>query len=180
MGSGQVRHVQSSQVFRVRGTEDVFVFWFRQQGQHGSTNVGKVGDETVVHDGVPTEGERVVVDGRYPGAGGGADVGKQSRRRRVGADAVEVGVVGGGLRVLVHGGTHPFGRRDKVGAGVGVPSHAEAVDVEQSVAQSDLFTGGLFPGSVGEELRQVVVVDLFGEAVRRTDQDVFQETFLRR
>lgn len=177
--SGQVRHVQGSEVLRVRGALDVFVLWLGQQGEHDATDVRKVGDEAVVHDGVPAKGEGVVVDGGDRRPRRGADVRKHGRRRRVAAYAVEVGVVGRWLGVLVHGGPDAGGRADEVGPRGRVPCHAEAVDVEETVAQRDLFTRGLFAGGVREEFGQVVVVHLFGEAVFGRDQHVFEETFLR-
>lgn len=54
-----------------------------------------------------------------------------------------------------------------------VPCDAEAVDVEEAVAQRDFVFARLLPRHVREEFREVVVVDLFGETVVRRDQDVF-------
>ncbi len=177
---GQIRHVQCRQVFRVRGAVDVLVRGFLNQWEHGAADVGEVGDQAVVHDGVAAEGEGVIVDRGHGRARGGADVCEDGCRGRVGADGVEVGVVGGRLGVLVHDGPRAGRRGHEVRAGRSVPRHAEAVDVEQAVAQGDFLAGRLFAGSVGEEFREVVVVDLFGQAVLGRDEDVFQEAFLRR
>lgn len=162
---GQVRHVEGGQVLRVGGAVDVLVGRLLEQAQQGPADVGKVRDHAIVHDRVAAEDERVVVDGRHRRARRRADVRKQRRRRRVAADAVEVGVVGRRLAVLVH--RHPRALRvvHKVRPHVRVPRHAEAVDVEEPVAQRHFLRARLFARHVREELGEVVVVHLFREPV---------------
>lgn len=157
----QVRHVQCGEVLRVGGALDVLIGRLFNQVEHGPADVGEVGDQAVVHDGVAAKHERMVVDGGDRRARGGADVREQRRRRRVAADAVEVGVVVGRLAVLVHGRPCACDRFDKVASCRRVPHHPEPVDVEEPVAQRYLLRRRLLAWRVGEELGQVVVVHLF-------------------
>lgn len=112
-GSGQVGHVQGGEVFGVRGAVDVLVGGFLDQVEHRAADLGEVGDQTVVHDGVAAENEGVVVDCGHGSPGGGPDVGEDGGRGRVAADAVEVGVVGGRLAVLVDGWADAVDRGDE-------------------------------------------------------------------
>lgn len=54
--------------------------------------------------------------------------------------------------------------------GRGVPDHAEAVNVEETVASCDLGFGGGFGvdgGIVGEEFGQIMLVDLLAQGMSR-------------
>lgn len=195
-GCGQICHVQRGQVLRVGGAMDVLVRGLGEQLEQWAADVGEVGDDAVVHEGVAAEDERVVVDrGDRRGARGGADVGEDGRRRRVGADGVEVGVVHGrrarleqcwsetlavafklarAATAITAGGFAAVVASDERGADGRVPCDAEAVDVEEAVAQRDFVLACFLARNVREEFREVVVVDLFGETVVRRDQDVFE------
>lgn len=192
----QVRHVQGGEVFGVGGAVDVFEGRLGQQVEQRAADVGEAGNDAVVHQGVAAKHERVVVDrGDRRRARRRADVRKHRRRRRVGADRVEVGVVHRRRRRLEQ-------RRPEVGAGCccvmarpgraaaaggpprkraphrRVPRDAEAVDVEQPVPQADLLLARRLARHVREQLRQVVIVHLLRQTVVRRDQHVFQQTFL--
>lgn len=64
------------------------------------------------------------------------------------------------LGVLVQGRVRALGFRE-FGRGGRVPSKSEAIDVEEPVAGCDLVLRCQGARGVGEQFREVVVVDLF-------------------
>lgn len=161
----QERHVQGGQVLRVGGAVDVLVRGLLHEAEHGPADVAEVGDDAVVHEDVPAKDERVVVDRRHRRRRRGPDVRKHGRRRRPRADAVEVAVVIRRLAVFVHGRPHPLDAVDELRPHGTIPRHPEAIHVVQPVAQRDFQFRRLLARHVREQLRQVVVVHLFRDAM---------------
>ncbi len=63
---------------------------------------------------------------------------------------------------------------------VAVPSKAKAIDVEQTIARRNLRFCGFLARYMGYEFWEIVSVDLLGEGVGWSYQDVFQKAGLAR
>ena len=109
--------------------------------QHITSDVQKIRDESIVHNCMPTERERMIVGRSDCRSGGCSNMGKACRRGGIAADAVEVCVVCGRLAVLVD--RWPFALTfAKVGACFRVPCYAKAINVEEAIAQRNFCLGG--------------------------------------
>lgn len=130
----------------------------------------------------------MVVDLSNGTLGRGTDVGKDTASLGIGTDGTVVHVALGRLYGLVDGGSETFvglaifalasGTFLEVTVGRGVPGDTQTVGVEDAVAGIGFVFGGDLVGQVGDEARQVVVVDLVGERMLRGDKNIGQETGL--
>ncbi len=173
----QVGHVERGEVLAVgpspHGRVGVVVHLFR----HAARDLLEGGDAAVMHDDVPAEGERVVVDRHHGRRCRGADVREQAPARGVLGDGSEIQIVQRRLRAFVQGRTGTF--QGGVGrAGGGVPCYADAVDIEVAIPGRELQLALDGVRVVGLETREEVGVDLLAQGVVGGDQDIFQETLL--
>ena len=125
-----------------------------------------------------TERERVVVRRCDCRGRGSSDVCKDNLARCVAADGTEVGVmerrlnglVERGMKIGLYGMRFVLGGRE-LGEDAGIPGHAKAIHIEETVASGDLGLGsGLCMNTwvVGEELWEVVFVDLLAKSMCRS------------
>ena len=80
-------------MLRVRTATDVGVRVLIQRLAQFAGDLRKIGQNAIVHEGVPAKDERVVVHAGDGGGGGGADMCETGGRGGVGADGAEVGIV---------------------------------------------------------------------------------------
>lgn len=181
-------HEQCTDVLAVSAALDISVRVVIQHVANGASDRGEVRDGSVVHEGEFSKYERVVVDVSDGAFGRGTDVSKDAAGFGVGADGTVVHVAFRRLDGLVDGGSEAFVRLAifalagdasfKVAVGGSVPGYTETVGVEDAVASIGfVFCSGLV-WQVGDEARQIVIVDLIGERVLRCDEDVRQQTRL--
>ena len=167
-------------MLRVSGAFDVLVGGFVEEREESYSDVTDVLDDAVVHDGVATEYEGVVVDGRDGCSGGGTNVREQSGGAGICTDAVEDEIVRWRLRVFVDCGMWAVGVDLEGLAGRAVPGDAVAIDVLEAVTQADLRLCRFLAWHVRDEFGKVVVVDLMGDGVFWSNEHVFEEALLGR
>lgn len=100
------------------------------------------------------------------------------------ADASEVAIVERRLNAFVDGRVESdvSEAMGECAVSICVPCHSKSVHIEKSVSLSDFDFGRRFRMDlwiVGEELWQVVFVNLLAEGVWRSDEHIFEERRLR-
>lgn len=146
-------------------------------------DVRETGDGAVVHEDVAAEDEGVAVDLCDDTTACGTDVGEETIGLGIDAETSEVEVVDGRGLGLLEGWSWTVDVFFVVRSGIGVPSCAEAVHVEEAVAQFEEVVLGvvkLVLLAIGKELRQVVLGALLGDGVCGVDEHVGEETRLLR
>lgn len=99
-------------------------------------------------------------------------------------NASEVAIVERRLDALVDGGVKSDISKTvgKSAVSIRIPCHSESVHIEESVSLGDLGFGRRFCMDfwvMGEELWQVMFVNLLAEGVCRSDEHIFEERWLR-
>ena len=139
-----------------------------------------------MHESELSEDEGMVVDMSDGTLRRGTDMSEAAASLSVGADGAVVhvtlwrldGLVDGGseacvgLAIFALAGDASF----KVAVGGSVPGNAETVGVQDAVASVGFVFCGDFVGEVGDEARQVVIIDLIGEGMLRCNQDIGEKT----
>ena len=138
---------------------------FSNHLQHVSLDVNEVGDHPVVHDGVTSKDEGMVVDLCDRRRSGSSDVAKGGCGRSVGTNTMEVVVVGGRFSVLVHGWSDSLDFVE-VWSRLCVPNDTKTVNVVEAVPHIDLILRSIAIGSVRYQFWQVVVIDLLRKRMR--------------
>jgi hypothetical protein len=128
----------------------------------------------------------MVVDVCDSALGRGTDVSKAAAGFGIGADGTVVHVALWRLYGLVYGRSETFVRLSilalagdasfKVAVGGSVPGDTETIGIQDTVASVGFVFCGDFVWQVGDEARQVVVIDLIGESMLRCDKDVGEKT----
>ena len=153
----------------------MFVRLLAHSFAHLALDLDKIGNVAIVHDSVDSERKRMVVCRRDCGCGGSSNVCKYYFAGCIAADGAEIGVVERRLdcfvqrrvEVWLYGVGFVLGRRE-CSENICVPCHSKAIDVEEAVAGCDFSLGGWLcvnAGIVGEELGEVMLMDLLAESM---------------
>lgn len=157
----QASYVQRSQMLRVRASMNVLERIFSNDLQYFSLDVNKAGYHAIVHYGMASEDEGMIVclcDWRGSRS---SDVTKSCGSGCIGADAVEIVVVGRRFSMFVHSWSTAL-CLVKVLSAFSVPDEAEAVHVIEAVPNGDLIFCSVAVGSVRHQFWQVMFIDLLG------------------
>ena len=118
----------------------------------------------------------MVIDGSDRSRSGSSNMCEAGDSGGIGTNAVEIAIVCRRLTVFVHSGPHSLTFVEVI-SGRRVPGHAKAIDVEKAVAHRDLMLGGDVVGVMGQQLREIVIVDLLGKRVSRPYENILEQTF---
>ena len=151
---------------------------------------GKVCNGAVVHETVPAEDERVIVDWRDRRPARCTYVSHEDTSLCIGANRAEVQIVRRGLDTLVHGRSQAFFPSAvsrftgvaslEVGIRRRVPDNTYAVDVVDHIAGSNQVVLGDITRIMCYQSWKEVLMDLVRERVLGRDDHVFEQTWLRR
>ena len=136
----KVRDVECSKVLRVCRPMNIRINVIIHQVHHVTTDVDEVRNDSIVHEGVSTEDERMIVDHCHWCGSSSTNVREDGLTSRIRANASKAGVVERGLSVLIE---RRVLCRHTVAVeffcGCGIPSDPESINIEEAITCCDLM-----------------------------------------